>query len=185
MNYNKITEVLASNHLSVPQLALKIGMSKRGLYVGIKENSLRIDTLEKIAEALDVPVTVFFDEDQIINSKSELELRGEIEKLKSENDLNIKRVKELQESVEDKKRIINLTYSHVLTALNQYNEFITEIKPDYDKMTIQEHELIEKIEIRIIDRLRLLIKSSDYLAKMYDLDSYLNASIRNDTEKNK
>ena len=182
MNYNKITEVLASNHLSVPQLALKIGMSKRGLYVGIKENSLRIDTLEKIAEALDVPVTVFFDEDQIINSKSELELRGEIEKLKSENDLNIKRVKELQESVEDKKRIINLTYSHVLTALNQYNEFITEIKPDYDKMTIQEHELIEKIEIRIIDRLRLLIKSSDYLAKMYDLDSYLNASIRNDTE---
>ena len=183
MNYNKITEVLASNHLSVPQLALKIGMSKRGLYVGIKENSLRIDTLEKIAEALDVPVTVFFDEDQIINSKSELELRGEIEKLKSENDLNIKRVKELQESVEDKKRIINLTYSHVLTALNQYNEFITEIKPDYDKMTIQEHELIEKIEIRIIDRLRLLIKSSDYLAKMYDLDSYLNASIRNDNEK--
>ena len=183
MNYNKITEVLASNHLSVPQLALKIGMSKRGLYMGIKENSLRIDTLEKIAEALDVPVTVFFDEDQIINSKSELELRGEIEKLKSENDLNIKRVKELQESVEDKKRIINLTYSHVLTALNQYNEFITEIKPDYDKMTIQEHELIEKIEIRIIDRLRLLIKSSDYLAKMYDLDSYLNASIRNDNEK--
>jgi len=183
MNYNKITEVLASNHLSVPQLALKIGMSKRGLYVGIKENSLRIDTLEKIAEALDVPVTVFFDEDQIINSKSELELRGEIEKLKSENDLNIKRVKELQESVEDKKRIINLTYSHVLTALNQYNEFITEIKPDYDKMTIQEHELIEKIEIRIIDRLRLLIKSSDYLAKMYDLDRYLNASIRNDIEK--
>ena len=182
MNYNKITEVLADKHLSVPQLAQKIGMSKRGLYVGIKENSLRIDTLEKIADALEVTVTVFFDEDQIANSKSELQLREEIERLTSENDLNILKVKELQESLKDKKSIINLTYSHVITALNLYRDFIAEIKPDYDKISIQELAFIEKFEVKIIDQLRLLIKSSD-LDKMYDLDSYMNFSIKHDIEK--
>lgn len=181
LNYNKITELTENKRLSIPQLAQKIGMSKRGLYMGIKENSLRIDTLEKIAEALEVPVTVFFDVDRITQLEN---IATDTRKLKEEIE-NTERIKELQDSIKDKKSIINLTFSHVLTALNLYKEFVNEVKPNYNELSDQDRNFIESFETKIIDRLKLIIKSSDSLLNMYDLDSLLNVSIKPDIPNKK
>lgn len=42
-------------------MAKKIGLSRGAIYKMINENSTKIETLEKIAETLGVPITVFFD----------------------------------------------------------------------------------------------------------------------------
>lgn len=60
MEYSKIRELCTSRGISIPQLAEKIGVSK-GLYTAIKNETLTVSTLEKIAEALEVPVCTFFE----------------------------------------------------------------------------------------------------------------------------
>lgn len=60
MEYSKIRELCTSKGISIPQLAEKIGVSK-GLYTAIKNETLTVSTLEKIAEALEVPVCTFFE----------------------------------------------------------------------------------------------------------------------------
>ena len=168
-------------------LAEKIGMSRRGLYSSIENKTISAEVLEKISLELDVPITVFFNativdtenEEALLNYKT---TREGLNRCKAENNLHIERIKELQESLKDKKSIINLTFSHVLTALKLYNEFVNEVKPNYNELSALEQTFIESFENKIIDRLKLLIKSSDTLLNIYDLDSFLNVSIKPDEQ---
>lgn len=73
LNYNKINELLTIRGMSKPQLAEKIGMSKAGIYLAIDKKRLSVDILEKIAEALEVPVNVFFGEEDSTGLITELE----------------------------------------------------------------------------------------------------------------
>ncbi len=68
--------------MSKPQLAEKIDMSKAGIYLALDKKRLSVDTLEKIAEALEVPVNVFFGEE---DSESSKKLNDEIKSLKQKN----------------------------------------------------------------------------------------------------
>ena len=62
MNYNRLKELLKSNNYSVKSMAEKIGMSEQGLHASIRNDSLTVSNLEKIANALGVPVCSFFEE---------------------------------------------------------------------------------------------------------------------------
>ena len=83
MNYDKIKELADIHRISIPQLAEKVGMTKRGLYACIENNSLKVETLEKIAEVLQVSISTFFTESIKSEESSTLE----------------KRVKELEDQV--------------------------------------------------------------------------------------
>jgi transcriptional regulator with XRE-family HTH domain len=61
MNYNKIKELSTEKKINFSQLSEKIGMSRRGLYAAIENETLTIRTLEKIAEVLEVPLMAFFE----------------------------------------------------------------------------------------------------------------------------
>ena len=60
MNINKINELCSKRGITLLQLSKKIGMSN-SFYTTLKTGSLKVETLEKIAEVLEVPITVFFD----------------------------------------------------------------------------------------------------------------------------
>ena len=60
MNFRYIADLCEQRRISIPELAEKIGISKPGLYRSIQNKSMKIDTLEKIAKALDTPVYYFF-----------------------------------------------------------------------------------------------------------------------------
>jgi len=62
MNYKKINDLLRRENISIPKLAERVGMSKRGLYASIRNETLSVSTLERIAEALNVSITEFLDE---------------------------------------------------------------------------------------------------------------------------
>lgn len=82
MNYNKLNSLLLDKRMSIPQLAEKIGMTKRGLYSSIENKTLTVSTLEKISEVLEIPAAIFFEDENDKRNKSALII--EVEKLKKE-----------------------------------------------------------------------------------------------------
>jgi len=65
-NLQLISSLLDKKKLSIDQFAAKIGLKRGAIYKLISENSTKIDTLEKIAAVLDVPVAYFFtDSEQV------------------------------------------------------------------------------------------------------------------------
>ncbi len=61
MKYHKIKDLSSEKNISLKHLAVKIGLSEQGLHSSIRNETLKIDTLEKIASALGVSVCDFFD----------------------------------------------------------------------------------------------------------------------------
>jgi transcriptional regulator with XRE-family HTH domain len=103
MNYNKIKEISTSRGISFPQLAEKIGMTKRGFYASIENETLTIKTLERIAESLGIRVDEFFVD--ILGKDS---LSQEFDKLYAANEAYQKRITELESIIRDKELIIDL-----------------------------------------------------------------------------
>jgi transcriptional regulator with XRE-family HTH domain len=60
LDYNRIKELLTEKHITMSALSSKSGMSRRGLYAAIDNETLTIQALEKIAEFFEVPITEFF-----------------------------------------------------------------------------------------------------------------------------
>jgi transcriptional regulator with XRE-family HTH domain len=62
LDYDKIISVKNLLGISYEDLAIKAGMSKSGIVDGIKHKRLSVDSLEKIAEALEKSPAYFFEE---------------------------------------------------------------------------------------------------------------------------
>ena len=87
--------------MSIPQLAEKIGISEAGLYQSLRNQSMKVDILEKIAQELNVPVWIFFDpnpQTQIEEITKEVqEFIVKIQILEASNSALIKEVKGLND----------------------------------------------------------------------------------------
>lgn len=101
MDYNILKQLLTTKKINIPTLAKEIGMSKPGLYIAIEKERLTIEILEKIAQALDVPVTIFFN-----LSRVDWVPVSEVDKLNNEITRLQNRLKEVEEQLEDKRLII-------------------------------------------------------------------------------
>ena len=62
-NLKKIKEITNERGISLKWLADKAGLSQQAVSAIMKENSTSVNTLIRIADALDVPVTTFFETD--------------------------------------------------------------------------------------------------------------------------
>ena len=60
MQYTKIEELAKSKGLTLGGLAEKIGVTRAGFYRTLEQKTMKVETLEKIAQVLDVPVCDFF-----------------------------------------------------------------------------------------------------------------------------
>ncbi len=61
-NLQKIKEIAEAQGISIRALADAIGVKENQIHVMVRTNSTKIETLEKIANILHVPVAVFFNE---------------------------------------------------------------------------------------------------------------------------
>lgn len=74
MIYSKINIICKIKGTTVVELSEKIGMTKN-FYRTMRNKSLRVDTLEKICEVLDVPIEYFFyNEQEFITDGTDLKL---------------------------------------------------------------------------------------------------------------
>jgi len=58
--YDRIKELIAQKKLTVVNLCDKVGITEGGFYASIRNNSMKISTLEKIASALNVELQEIF-----------------------------------------------------------------------------------------------------------------------------
>jgi transcriptional regulator with XRE-family HTH domain len=61
MNYNEIKMLCERRRIPIKEVAAKCGITEAGLHQMIRNKSMKIDVLEKVAEVLEVPVSIFFE----------------------------------------------------------------------------------------------------------------------------
>ncbi len=115
MNLKQIEIISEAKGIKIKDLADKAEVAFSGLYRAIKENSIKASTLERIAEILEVPISVFFGlgseiEKEIIDLKKEnINQKNYITTLETYLEQNIEHIKQQKDLidilVEEKKRI--------------------------------------------------------------------------------
>lgn len=91
MTSEKIKNIIASSGIALSEVAARIGISKQALYQRLNAKSISADTIYMIAEAINIPITVFFDDD----------IASHITKLRTENEM-------LREVLAEKERTIQI-----------------------------------------------------------------------------
>jgi transcriptional regulator with XRE-family HTH domain len=149
MNYDSILIVAKSKGFTLPALAKAIGMSKTSLYKSMSgtSKSMKIETLEKIANVLDVPISFFFD---IIPKQTygedivrEQEVNWKYQTDESNTQLAKKSLAiEMLENKVDKLFQENIKNQYIIDSL------IRKTKENEDVF----HEIIEKIKIGLNEK---------------------------------
>ena len=121
MNFNKIKIICEVKGISTPQLAEMIGLSEAGLYQSYRNQSMKVDILEKIAKVLEVPIWVFFD----------LDPESEVEPIKKERDQYMK---------------TTMDQDVTITYLQNEVKVLTEMLEAAKRTNILQHKLIENQE---------------------------------------
>lgn len=100
---DKITNLRKIKKIGQGDLADMIGISRQGFINALKNNSFKVELLEKIAEKLEVNVSYFFSDNKNAkkgNLDGENLQKRELEMLQSENLTLKKLVKLLEEKIE-------------------------------------------------------------------------------------
>lgn len=63
-NLQKIKVIAKERGITINELAEQLGMTPQAVHLMVRENSTKTDTLERVAQILQVPITVFFDEEK-------------------------------------------------------------------------------------------------------------------------
>lgn len=63
MNYSRIKRIAEQKKISLKDLCRNIHISEPGFYKMLNKNEMKISTLEKICQVLNVPISIFFDEE--------------------------------------------------------------------------------------------------------------------------
>ena len=62
MNYSKIKYELERRAMTVKEFCCKVGITEQGLYQMIRNQSMKVDVLERISEVLEIPIEYWFDD---------------------------------------------------------------------------------------------------------------------------
>ena len=104
--------------MSIEKLANEIGWSRTGLHKAMMSNSFKIDTIEKIAEALGVDITYLIDYKNMLPTEKQKSVIDELNKTKASLESQLKDKAEL---IESKKKEIE--------SLAKYKDFCDRMKP--------------------------------------------------------
>jgi transcriptional regulator with XRE-family HTH domain len=129
MNYGIIKKIAKDKKLSIKMLAKLCGMTEAGLYQAMNNKTLKIETLEKIAEILGVSITIFFESEmdrEDAEQINELELPEPIEPEPTIGIMNLdvpekEKISMLRERVSFLSIKLKLT-EQILEATTQHNE---------------------------------------------------------------
>ncbi len=142
MNFNKIKTICEEKGLTIPALADNIGISEAGLYQSFRNQSMKVDILEKIAKVLDTPIWIFFD----------LDPEAQLEPLRKE-------IKYYKDKLED--------ISAIMPSIKKDMEHMQERLAVTDMLVQSQKQIIENYK-KIESNEELLNKSVKVIPKMLD-----------------
>lgn len=73
VNLSKIKELAKDKDITIKSLAAQVGITEQGLHKMIKDNAASADTLDKIAQALDVSPIIFFQDSKNVDDSTNIE----------------------------------------------------------------------------------------------------------------
>ncbi|MCM1140497.1 MAG: helix-turn-helix domain-containing protein [Muribaculum sp.] len=71
-----IKSIAQARQITIEQLAEQVGVKSQAIHLMVRTGSTRVETLEKIAEVLNVPCKIFFDEKFKIEDFQRLVIQG-------------------------------------------------------------------------------------------------------------
>jgi DNA-binding Xre family transcriptional regulator len=89
MDYNRLKEVIETNSLGISGLFKKLNINRGSFYYSIDKKTLKVETLEKICEALGINVLQFFPNNEIEYTNKSNKNRG-LEVIHEEAPINFK-----------------------------------------------------------------------------------------------
>lgn len=127
MNYKKLKELVEKENLSQNKAATAFGMSAPGYKEMLENQTMKVETLEKVAKHFNVPVSWFFDEDGNELNEPKADYKKNCCELCLEKD---KLITELHNRIDDKERMIELLTKKETGAANsvQHGQFANESK---------------------------------------------------------
>ena len=114
MNINKLKNILQEKKMTYETLANLIGMTRNGLSDAINKQTIKIATLEKIANIIGVPVTYFFDDTtgatvhQTANGNNNNQIGISLNECNHKVTLLEERIEGLKKEIQSKDKIIKL-----------------------------------------------------------------------------
>lgn len=90
MDYKRLIEVVKTNELGVSGLFKKLNVNRGNFYYSIENQTLKVETLEKICEALGISVMQFFPNNNEIEYTNKSYKNRSIEVIHEEAPINYK-----------------------------------------------------------------------------------------------
>lgn len=134
MNLKQIEIISETKGIKIKDLAIKAEVAFSGLYRSIKENSIKASTLEKIAEILDVPISVFFGKESDLDRGTN-ELKALV-KQQGEYILHLEKYLETNKKYQDNQQeLINILKEGRASHIKQIEtlSFIADNNPELKK----------------------------------------------------
>lgn len=133
-NLQKIKDLAEKQNISIRMLAERVGLKENQIHVMCRNNSTKIDTLEKIAKELGVSVSYFFDEEECTNRPTVL---------------NERTVGERAKYVEGNNNQLNEAGAHDNTLTASADAVLTERVKSLEALVAEKNERITELKERI------------------------------------
>lgn len=110
-NLQIIKDIAERKSMSIRELAERVGIKENQIHVMCRTNSTKIDTLEKIAKVLEVPISEFFDNAPAISvpgNHNQVNGHGAHGNINGNDAVLAERVKALEALLAEKERLIKV-----------------------------------------------------------------------------
>lgn len=172
-NFGKrLKNLLSENEISIKEFAKRVGLSEIGLHNAIKSNSTKLETLERIAVALSVPVSFFIKtEDELIIERQAKEKENLLKALNDEYLSQIQTLSRDERESEEKIMDFMKIVSNAIMNGVPLDDFLEESKSSRNKHITAKvgqdiyKELMEEIEIRKIEEMEEIQKKRFFRKK--------------------
>ena len=131
-----IKSIAQARQISIEQLAAKVGVKSQAIHLMVRTGSTRIETLEKIAEILNVPCSIFFDEQFRIEDFQRLVIKGHHNPFSLYGSANIYEAAK-NEATADTKTIIK-TKDELIATLQRE---VSDLRGDKEELKQTSHDL--------------------------------------------
>jgi DNA-binding Xre family transcriptional regulator len=68
LDYNKIKNLAAAKRIPIKELARRCDLSEQGFHYMLKKQTMRVDTLERICETLEITMVDLFDDGVVVSN---------------------------------------------------------------------------------------------------------------------
>lgn len=133
--------IAQARQISIEQLAEQVGIKSQAIHLMVRTGSTRVETLEKIAEVLNVPCKIFFDEKFKIEDFQRLVIQGHHNPFSLYGSANVYEAAK-QEAVSDSEAVIKAK-DELIASLQQQ---VTDLRSDKEDLKESNQDLRKRIK---------------------------------------